>query len=399
MVLPTLKDLDCSDKRVLIREDLNVPIENGYISSDARIKAALPTIQYALDQGAAVIILSHLGRPEEGHVNAEFSLAPVAERLQALLDRPVKFVVDWLDGFDIAPGEVVLCENVRFQKGEKKNDPALAKKIAKLGDIFVMDAFATAHRSEASTVGVAQFSAQACAGLLLMAEVKALTQALKNPARPLLAIVGGSKISSKLHVLSSLIDKVDSLILGGGIANTFLAAQGYKLGKSLVENGLIEEAKRLMVLAQQKHAEIILPTDVVVAKEMSATAKTKVKKLTEIEDDEMVLDAGPESIRLYNRAVVSAATILWNGPIGVFEMAPFEGGTRALSLAIADSRAFSIAGGGDTLAAIEKYNISDKISYISTGGGAFLEFVEGKTLPALKVLEEHQGDSQGSKHE
>jgi phosphoglycerate kinase len=390
MTLPTLKDLDCRNKRVIIREDLNVPIENGHISSDARIKAALPTIQYALQQGAAVIILSHLGRPEEGRVTPEFSLAPVAQHLQALLGCPVKLVVDWVDGFEISPGEVVLCENVRFQKGEKKNDPALAKKIARLGDIFVMDAFATAHRSEASTVGAAQFSPQACAGLLLIAEVNALTQALKNPARPLLTIVGGSKVSSKLQVLSALIDKVDSLILGGGIANTFLAAQGYQLGKSLVEQDLIAQAKRLMALAQQKHAEIILPTDVVVAKEMSATAKTTVKKLTDIEKDDMVLDAGPESIRLYNRVIVSAATILWNGPIGVFEMAPFEGGTRALSLAIADSKAFSIAGGGDTLAAIEKYNISDKISYISTGGGAFLEFVEGKALPALKVLAEQK---------
>lgn len=399
MVLPTLKDFDCRGKRVVIREDLNVPIENGRISGDARIKAALPTIQYALEQGAAIILLSHLGRPKEGHVNSELSLAPVAERLQFLLNRPVKFKVDWLNGFEIALGEVVLCENVRFQEGEKENDPKLAKKIAQLGDIFVMDAFATAHRSEASTVGAVQFFPQACAGLLLMSEITALTQALKNPARPLLAIVGGSKVSSKLQVLSALIDKVDTLILGGGIANTFLAAQGYKLGKSLVETGLIESAKRLIALAKQKHAEIILPTDVVVAKEISVTAKTKVKKLTEIEADEMVLDCGPESIRLYNRAVVSAATILWNGPIGVFEMTPFEGGTRALSLGIADSTAFSIAGGGDTLAAIEKYNLSSKITYISTGGGAFLEFIEGKTLPALKALEKHKNDFQRSKHE
>lgn len=393
-MLRTLKDLDCKNKRVLIREDLNVPIKNGCITSDARIKAALPTIQYALQQGAAVIVLSHLGRPEEGATSNAFSLAPVAERLQALLNYPVKFIDNWLNGFAIAPGEVVLCENVRFQKGEKKNDPVLAKKIAKLGDIFVMDAFATAHRSEASTVGAAQFSPQACAGLLLAAEVKALTLALENPARPLLAIVGGSKISTKLHVLSSLIAKVNSLILGGGIANTFLAAQGYNLGKSLIEKDLIEQAKHLMILAQQKKAEIILPIDVVVAKEISDTAKTKIKKLTEIDADEMILDNGPASIELCNRAVVSAGTILWNGPVGVFEKAPFESGTHALSVAIANSGAFSVAGGGDTLAVLEKYNISHKITYISTGGGAFLEFIEGKTLPGLKVLEKHKSASE-----
>ncbi len=386
-MLVTLKDLDLRQKRVIIREDFNVPMENGQITSDARIQAALPTIHYALEQEAAVILLSHLGRPTEGGGTPEFSLAPVAERLQTLLKHPVKFIVDWIDGFEIAPGEVVLCENVRFQKGEKKNDSILAKKIAKLGDIFVMDAFATAHRSEASTVGVAQFSKQACAGLLLAAEIKALTQALKNPARPLLAIVGGSKVSSKLHVLSSLLLKVNFLIVGGGIANTFLAAEGYKLGRSLVENDLIEEAKRLMILAKEKQVEIILPIDVVVAQEISATATTKIKKLTEIGNDEMVLDSGPASIALYTRAIASAATILWNGPIGVFELTPFESGTRTLSHAIANSSAFSIAGGGDTLAAIEKYAINDKISYISTGGGAFLEFIEGKNLPALQALQ------------
>ncbi len=376
--LISLKGLNLHHKRLIIREDLNVPMEKGRITSDARIQAALPTIQYALEQGAAVILLSHLGRPEEGHITPKFSLAPIAERLQTLLGRPVKFISHWLDGFEIEPGEVVLCENVRFQKGEKNNDSILAKKIAKLGDIFVMDAFATAHRSEASTVGVAQFSEQACAGLLLMAELEVLTQALKNPARPLLAIVGGSKVSSKLQVLAALIQKVDKLILGGGIANTFLVAQGYRLGRSLVESDLIAEAKHLIVLAQQKQVEIILPVDVVVAKE--------IKKLTEIEDDEMVLDIGPESIKLYIQSISSAATILWNGPVGVFEMSPFEEGTRALSLAIARSKAFSIAGGGDTLAAIEKYGITNKISYISTGGGAFLEFIEDENLPALSVL-------------
>lgn len=386
MSLVSLKDLNLQNKRVIIREDLNVPMERGGITSDARIQAALPTIQYALKQNAAVILLSHLGRPEEGHITPEFSLAPIAKRLQMLLGHPVRFIAHWIDGFKIMPGEVVLCENVRFQKGEKKNDPDLAKKIAKLGDIFVMDAFATAHRSEASTVGVAQFSKQACAGLLLKTELEALTQALKNPARPLLAIVGGSKVSSKLQVLAALIQKVDKLILGGGIANTFLVAQGYRLGKSLVENDLVVEAKRLLVLAQQKQVEIILPIDVVVAKEISTTAETSIKKLTEIEDDEMVLDIGPESIKLYMQSIASAATILWNGPVGVFEMSSFEEGTRALSLAIAKSKSFSVAGGGDTLAAIEKYGIGDKISYISTGGGAFLEFIEDENLPALNVL-------------
>jgi phosphoglycerate kinase len=391
MAVPTLKAMDLRDKRIIIREDFNVPIENGCITSDARIRAALPTIQYALAHGAGIILLSHLGRPEEGHAISEFSLSPIAERLQLLLHRPVRFLSNWLEGFEIASGEIVLCENVRFQKGEKNNDSCLAKKIAKLGDIFVMDAFASAHRSEASTVGVAQFSKQVCAGLLLAAELKALKSALKNPKRPLLAIVGGSKVSSKLHVLASLLDKANSLILGGGIANTFLAAQGYELGRSLVESGLIEEAKRLMLLAQQKQVEIILPIDVIVAKEISATAKTHIKKLTEIANDEIVLDSGPDSIKRYIQAVELAATILWNGPIGVFELAPFEEGTRELSLAIARSTAFSVAGGGDTLAAIEKYAISDKVSYISTGGGAFLEFIEGKMLPALQALQEPRG--------
>jgi phosphoglycerate kinase len=388
MFLPTLKDLDCRGKRVIIREDLNVPMEDGHITSDARIQAALPTLQYALDQGAAVIVLSHLGRPKEGYVTPEFSLAPVAKRLQTLLARSVKFVADWLNGIEVSPGEIVLCENVRFQRGEKENDPILAKKIAELGDIFVMDAFATVHRDEASTSGAAQFASQACAGLLLMAELKALTQALKDPARPLLAIVGGSKVSSKLRVLKSLLYKVDTLIVAGGIANTFLLAQGYELGRSLAEADLLEETRCLTTLAQQNHVEIVLPIDVIVAKEISATAKTYHKKLTEITSDEMVLDIGLESIKLYEQFIASAATILWNGPVGVFEVAPFEEGTRALSLAIANSKAFSIAGGGDTLAAIEKYAISDKISYISTGGGAFLEFVEGKIFPLLKILQE-----------
>jgi phosphoglycerate kinase len=388
MPLIGIKDLDLQNKRVLIREDFNVPLDKGVIISDARILAALPTIQYALKKGAAVILLSHLDRPEEGHITPELSLAPIAKRLQELLAKPIRFIVNWLDGFKISPGEVVLCENVRFQTGEKKNDSTLAKKIAKLGDIFVMDAFATAHRSEASTVGVAQFSSQVCAGLLLMSEIKALNQALKNPNRPLLAIVGGSKVSTKLMLLSSLLNKINFLILGGGIANTFLVAQGYSIGGSLFEADLVNEAKKLLALAKQLNVEVVLPNDVIVAKEATATAVTSIKKIVEVKENEMILDIGPESIKRYIEYVRRAASILWNGPLGVFELAPFEQGTSALSHAIADSSAFSVAGGGDTLAAIEKYAISDKISYISTGGGAFLEFIQGETLPALSVLQE-----------
>lgn len=389
MSLTHLEDLDLQNKRVLIREDFNVPLDKGRITSDTRIIAALPTIQYALKKGAAVILLSHLDRPKEGAVTPKLSLAPIAIRLQELLGHPVRFITDWLDGFKILPGEVVLCENVRFQTGEKKNDSILAKKIAKLGDIFVMDAFATAHRSEASTVGVAQFSSQVCAGLLLTSELKALSLALENPARPLLAIVGGAKVSTKLMLLSSLLNKVNFLMLGGGIANTFLVAQGYSIGRSLYEMELVKEAKKLLDLSKRLQVEIILPTDVIVASEISTTAKTTIKKLIEIKSDEMILDVGPESIRCYIEYIDRAASILWNGPLGVFELPPFEQGTRTLSYAIANSPAFSIAGGGDTLAAIEKYGIADKISYISTGGGAFLEFIQGKTLPALAALQEH----------
>jgi phosphoglycerate kinase len=388
MNLTHLKDLDLQNKRVLIREDFNVPLNKGTITSDARIQAALPTIQYALKKGAAVILLSHLDRPVEGYVTPELSLAPIAARLQELLRQPVRFITNWLDGFEISPGEVVLCENVRFQTGEKTNDPTLAKKIAKLADIFVMDAFATAHRSEASTVGVAQFSPQVCAGLLLMSELKALSLALENPARPLLAIVGGAKVSTKLMLLSSLLNKVNFLILGGGIANTFLVAQGFSVGRSLFEADLLNEAKKLLALSKKLEVEIVLPTDVIVATEVSGGAKATIKRLTEVKKDEMILDVGPESIKYYIEYVKKAATILWNGPLGVFELTPFEQGTRALSHAIANSPAFSIAGGGDTLAAIEKYGIADKISYISTGGGAFLEFIQGKVLPALTVLQD-----------
>lgn len=389
MTLISLDDLDLQDKRVLIREDFNVPLHKGAITSDTRILAALPTIRYALKKGAAVVLLSHLGRPEEGQITPDLSLAPIAIRLQELLGLPVRFITHWLDGFEISPGEVVLCENVRFQTGEKKNDPSLAKKIAELGDIFVMDAFATAHRSEASTVGVIAFSSQVCAGFLLKSELNALSLALANPARPLLGIVGGAKVSSKLVLLSSLLNKVNFLMLGGGIANTFLVAQAYSVGRSLYEAELVNEAKKLLVLSKQRRVEIVLPTDVIVATEITATAKTTVKQLTEIESDEMILDVGPDSVKRYAEYVQHAATILWNGPLGVFELAPFEQGTKALSNAIANSPAFSIAGGGDTLASIEKYGIADKISYISTGGGAFLEFIQGKTLPALAALQEH----------
>jgi phosphoglycerate kinase len=388
MNLTNIKDLDLKNKRVLIREDFNVPLNKGIIMSDARIKAALPTIQYALEKGAAVILLSHLDRPEEGTTNPEFSLAPIAVRLQELLGQPVKFLADWLDGFKILPGEVVLCENVRFQRGEKKNDPSLAKKMAKLADIFVMDAFATAHRREASTVGVAQFSTQVCIGLLLTSELKTLSSVLENPARPLLAIVGGSKVSTKLSLLASLLNKINFLILGGGIANTFLVAQGYSIGCSLFEIELVEEAKTLLNLSKRRQVEVVLPVDAIVATEISARAKISVKKLTEIKKHEMILDIGPESIKRYTQYIHRAASVLWNGPVGVFEFAPFEQGTRALSYAIASSSAFTIAGGGDTLAAIEKYGIADKLSYISTGGGAFLEFIQGETLPALAILQE-----------
>lgn len=382
-----LTDLDLHQKRVLIREDLNVPIEQGHIMNDARIRAALPTLRYAWQQGAAVVILSHLGRPEEGKLTPALSLAPVAERLQQLLGQPVRFVEHWIDGFPLTPGDIVLCENVRFERGEKENDPSLAKKMAQLGDIFVMDAFATAHRCEASTVGVAEFSKQCCAGLLLSAELQALSRALHDPARPLLSIVGGAKIASKLPLLESLIEKSNVLILGGGIANTFLAAQGFSLGTSLVEKELIPTAQRLLALAEEKQVTLALPEDGVMAKEVSATAIGKIKKITEMDEDDKLLDTGPLTNQRYQRLIHAAATILWNGPVGVFELPNFEMGTRVLSQTIANSQAFSIAGGGDTLAAIEKYGIRDKLSYVSTGGGAFLEFVEGRPLPGLQALQ------------
>jgi phosphoglycerate kinase len=386
-----LTDTDLRNKRVLIREDLNVPVQSGVVTSDARIRAALPTIRYALDQNAKVFILSHLGRPEEGKYDESLSLAPVATRLSELLGKPVQLRKDWLDGVDCPAGSAVLCENVRFNKGEKKDDEKLARKMAELCDVFVMDAFGTAHRAEASTHGVAKFAKIACAGPLLVGELEALETALDKPARPLVAIVGGSKVSTKLTVLESLLEKVDKLIVGGGIANTFLAATGMNVGKSLHEAEMLDVARRLMTKAKEKGTEIPLPTDVVVAKEFAATAHADVRTVHDVRSDEMILDIGPDTGDRFSELVQSAGTIIWNGPVGVFEFEQFGEGTRAISLAIARSKAFSLAGGGDTLAAIEKYNIEDGISYISTGGGAFLEFVEGKTLPAVAVLEERAG--------
>jgi phosphoglycerate kinase len=379
--------LDLKDKRVLIREDLNVPIQDGAVSSDARIRAALPTIQAALTARARVMLMSHLGRPEEGKYAEEFSLAPVAKRLAQLLGVPVALKKDWLDGVAVSAGEVVLLENVRFNKGEKKDAEDLSRKMAALCDIYVMDAFGTAHRAEASTHGVAKYAPVACAGPLLVSELSALETALEKPARPLLAIVAGSKVSTKLTVLESLLGKVDQLIVGGGITNTFLAALGFNVGKSLYEPAMLDICKRLLDQSKKRGIVIPMPTDVVVATEFSAKAEADVKPVGTVSDAEMILDIGPDSAEAMSVLIASAGTILWNGPVGVFEFEQFGEGTRTLAKAIARSKAFSLAGGGDTLAAIEKYGIEDSISYISTGGGAFLEFVEGKKLPAVEILE------------
>lgn len=381
-------DLDLSGKRVLIREDLNVPVKDGKVTSDKRIRASLPTIEAAMNAGARVMLMSHLGRPTEGEYAEEFSLRPVAEHLSGLLGREVRLAQNWLDGVDMADGDVVMCENVRFNHGEKGNDEALAKRMAALCDVFVMDAFGTAHRAQASTHGVAQFAPIACAGPLLAAELDALGKALDNPARPMAAIVGGSKVSTKLTVLDSLSKVVDQLIPGGGIANTFIAAAGYPVGKSLYEADLIPEAKRLMEAAIAKGGEIPIPTDVVVGKEFSETAEAVIKAVAEVADDDMIFDIGPETAARYAQMMQTAGTVVWNGPVGVFEFDQFGHGTETLGRAIAESSAFSIAGGGDTLAAVDKYGIAEKVSYISTGGGAFLEFLEGKKLPAVAVLEE-----------
>jgi phosphoglycerate kinase len=379
--------LDLQAKRVLIREDLNVPIADGAVSSDARIRASLPTIQAALSARARVLVMSHLGRPEEGKYAEEFSLAPVAKRLAQLLGVPVPLKKDWLDGVDVQPGEVVLLENVRFNKGEKKDGDELARKMAALCDIYVMDAFGTAHRAEASTHGVAKYAPIACAGPLLVSELSALERALEKPERPLLAIVAGSKVSTKLTVLESLLGKVDRLIVGGGITNTFLAALGFNVGKSLYEPAMLDICKRLLEQSAKRGILIPMPTDVVVATEFSSKAEADVKPVGNVSAEEMILDIGPDSAEAMAKLIATAGTILWNGPVGVFEFEQFGEGTRTLAKAIARSKAFSLAGGGDTLAAIEKYGIEDSISYISTGGGAFLEFVEGKKLPAVDILE------------
>ena len=387
MAMLRMGDLDLAAKRVLIREDLNVPVTGGVISSDARIRAALPTIRAALDANAAVLLMSHIGRPVEGEYAAAFSLQPVADRLALLLETDVPLVRKWIDGVDVAPVSIVMLENVRFLPGEKANSETLSRKMAALCDIFVMDAFGTAHRKQASTFGVAQFAQTACAGPLLSAELDALGKALRNPARPLVAIVGGSKVSSKLTVLDSLAGIVDQLIVGGGIANTFIAAAGYNVGKSLYEPDMLEMA-RALAGNKSDRAEIPLPSDVVVADEFSADANATTKAVAEVGDDDLILDLGPNTIADFADILAAAGTIIWNGPVGVFEFDQFGEGTRAIAAAIAASPAFSVAGGGDTLAAIDKYGVADDISYISTGGGAFLEFVEGKTLPAVAILEQ-----------
>jgi len=388
MKLLRMTDTDLRNKRVLIREDLNVPVQDGVVTSDARIRASLATIRYALDQHARVFVMSHLGRPQEGQEDPALTLAPVAVRLSELLGKPVPLRKGWIDGIDCAPGSAVLCENVRFLKGEKKDDEQLARRMAALCEVFVMDAFGTAHRAEASTHGVARFAPVACAGPLLVGELEALERALKEPARPLIAIVGGSKVSTKLTVLESLLDKVDQLIVGGGIANTFLAATGIDVGRSLCEMEMLDVARRLMDKARARDVEIPLPTDVVVGREFAATAHADVRPVAEVRRDEMILDIGPDTADRCSALLQAAGTVIWNGPVGVFEFEQFGEGTRAIASAIARSKAFSLAGGGDTLAAIEKYGVEDGISYISTGGGAFLEFVEGKTLPAVAVLEQ-----------
>lgn len=382
-----MTDLDLAGKRVLIREDLNVPVKDGKVTSDARIRASLPTIEHALKAGAKVMLMSHLGRPTEGEYADEFSLQPVAEHLGGLLGRDVPLVKDWLDGVEVADGQVVLCENVRFNKGEKKDDEALSQKMAALCDIYVMDAFGTAHRAQASTHGVGKFAPVACAGPLLANELDALGKALDAPEKPLVAIVGGSKVSTKLEVLESLSDLVDQLVVGGGIANTFLAAAGHPVGKSLYEEDLIPAAQKI---AEKVH--IPIPVDVVTAKEFAESAEAVTKKVEDVADDDMILDIGPQTAHIVAALMKEAKTIIWNGPVGVFEFDQFGEGTREMALAIADSDAFSIAGGGDTLAAVDKYGITDKISYISTGGGAFLEFVEGKVLPAVAMLEARAKD-------
>jgi len=385
-----MQDLDLADKRVLIRQDLNVPLKDGVVTNDARIRASIPTIKLALEKGASLMLMSHLGRPSEGEFDQALSLQPVAERLQELLGVTVRLERDWLDGVTINQGqaEIVLCENVRFNKGEKANDEALAKRLAALCDVFVMDAFGTAHRAQASTHGVAKYAKTACAGPLLSNELDALSKALDNPARPIVAIVGGSKVSTKLKVLDVLSEKVDQLIVGGGIANTFIAAAGHNVGKSLYEPDLISDANDLNAKAQATDGVIPVPVDVVCAKEFSPDASAQIKNVSDVADDDLIFDIGPNTADQFAELLKGAGTIVWNGPVGVFEFDQFGEGTKALALAIAESSAFSVAGGGDTVAAIDKYDVAEQISYISTGGGAFLEFLEGKELPAVSVLKQ-----------
>ena len=388
MPILKLSDVDIAGKRVLIREDFNVPFQNGAISDDTRIRASLPGIQHALSKGARLLLVSHLGRPTEGKFDEKESLAPVAKRLSELLGTEVPLKRDWLDGADTKPGSALLLENCRFNKGEKKNDDALAKKMAALCDVYVNDAFATAHRAEASTHGIAKYASVACAGPLLAAELEALGKALNNPARPLLAIVGGSKVSTKLTILASLARKVDQLIVGGGIANTFMLAVGMKIGKSLCEPDLVEEAKKVMSELKGKGGDVPLPVDVICAKELSSTAAAVTKAVNQVADDDLILDIGPKTAQSFTQLLTKARTVVWNGPVGVFEHDQFAGGTRAIAQGVASSSAFSVAGGGETVAALAKFGVTDEMGYVSTAGGAFLEFLEGKTLPAVEILEQ-----------
>lgn len=383
-----MNELDFRDKTVLIREDLNVPIKDGIITSDQRLISAMPTIKQLIEGGAGVIILSHLGRPTEGEYENKYSLKPVAEYLQENLEYPVRFETDYLNGVDVKSGEIVLCENVRFNIGEKANDDELAKKLANLCDIFIMDAFGTAHRAHASTHGVAKYAKVAAAGPLLIRELEVLSQIFKNPQHPIVAIIGGSKVSTKLTLLKHMVKTVDILIPGGGIANTFLKSLGHEIGNSLYEANLLDEAREILNLAAKSGCEIVLPKDVVVGKELNENCPAFTKSLSHIASDDMIMDVGPETLKTYQQHIDEAKTIIWNGPVGVFEFPQFAYGTRAVAIAISNSEAFSIAGGGDTLAAIDQYNLTDNISYISTGGGAFLEFLEGKKLPAVEILEQ-----------
>lgn len=388
MNLTKMGEIDLRGKRVLIREDLNVPIKDGIITSDQRLQAALPTLSAALEAGAAVTVISHLGRPEEGKVDNRFSLEPIAEYLATHLKFPVHFVTNYLDGVYVNPGELVVCENVRFNIGEKANNDELAMKLANLCDVFIMDAFGTAHRAHASTCGVAKYAPLVAAGPLLVRELEALQHVLKQPEKPIVAIVGGAKVSSKLSLLKQMVNMVDYLIPGGGIANTFLRAQGHEIGESLYEKDLLNDARTILTLAAQSGCQILLPSDVVVGKSFNETCPAFNKSLNHVANDDRIMDIGPDTIARYIDILDTARTIIWNGPVGVFEFPQFSYGTRALAIAIASSDAFTIAGGGDTLAAIDQYDLTDQISYISTGGGAFLEFLEGKTLPAVAILEE-----------